>query len=305
MKRRTMKLHCLAMFVAILLAQSTPLHADTEAATARRLEALGATVVLEGDRVVELSFRDSKRLGNEQWRAIGSLTHLKKLTAYGGAKGLNDETVGFLVGLQELESLSLDGAQLSDAGLAKLAELKRLKRVSFFHLSFRKEGFTGEGFSAWTELPNLESLTVAGMSMGDDGFRAIATLTNLRQLRTWHTYRTEASNAEIAKLPRLTTLKLGQRLPQRGNAPLSLSDASLETLTQIKTLETLEIGEADFHLPALRQLTKLPRLKRLKIDRTYLSAADIEALKSALPGVQIGFEPLIEDQRKKLDAYLK
>ncbi|QDV55665.1 Leucine Rich repeats (2 copies) [Rosistilla oblonga] len=300
-----MKFHCLTMLAVVSLAQSSVLHADTEVATAQGLEALGATVVLEGDRVVELSFRDSKRLGNEQWRAIGSLTHLKKLTAYGGAKGLNDETVGFLVGLQELESLSLDGAQLSDGGLAKLAELKRLKRVSFFHLSFRKEGFTGEGFSAWTELPDLESLTVAGMSMGDDGFRAIATLTNLRQLRTWHTYRTEASNAEIAKLPRLTTLKLGQRLPQRGNAPLSLSDASLETLTQIKTLETLEIGEADFHLPALRQLAKLPRLKQLKIDRTYLSEADIDALKSALPGVQIGFEPLTEDQRKKLDAYLK
>ncbi|WP_145283549.1 hypothetical protein [Rosistilla oblonga] len=305
MKRRMMKFHCLTMLAVVSLAQSSVLHADTEVATAQGLEALGATVVLEGDRVVELSFRDSKRLGNEQWRAIGSLTHLKKLTAYGGAKGLNDETVGFLVGLQELESLSLDGAQLSDGGLAKLAELKRLKRVSFFHLSFRKEGFTGEGFSAWTELPDLESLTVAGMSMGDDGFRAIATLTNLRQLRTWHTYRTEASNAEIAKLPRLTTLKLGQRLPQRGNAPLSLSDASLETLTQIKTLETLEIGEADFHLPALRQLAKLPRLKQLKIDRTYLSEADIDALKSALPGVQIGFEPLTEDQRKKLDAYLK
>ncbi|WP_145093593.1 leucine-rich repeat domain-containing protein [Rosistilla carotiformis] len=300
-----MKLYCLAMFVAISVAPSAQLHAETEAATARRLEALGATVGLKADSVVELSFRDSKRLGREQWREIGSLTHLKKLTAYGGAKGLNDETVGFLVGLQELESLSLDGAQLSDAGLRKLAELKGLKRVSFFHLSFRKDGFTGEGFSAWTELPDLESLTVAGMSMGDDGFRAIATLTNLRQLRTWHTYRTEASNAEIAKLPRLTTLKLGQRLPQRGDAPLSLSDAALETLATIQTLETLEIGEADFHLPALRQLAKLPRLKQLKIDRTYLSEADIEALKSVLPGVQIGFEPLTDDQRKKLELYLK
>lgn len=300
-----MKFYCLTMLAVISLAQSSVLHADTEVAVARRLEALGATVVLDGVRIVELSFRDSKRLGNEQWRAIGGLTSLKKLTAYGGAKGLNDETVGFLAGLQELESLALDGAQLSDAGLQKLAVLEQLKRVSFFHLSFRKEGFTGEGFSAWTELPNLESLTVAGMSMGDDGFRAIATLTNLRQLRTWHTYRTEASNAEIAKLPHLTTLKLGQRLPQRGAAPLSLSDASLETLVKIQTLETLEIGEADFHLPALRQLAQLPQLKRLKIDRTYLSEADIDALKSALPEVQIRFEPLTEDQRTKLDAYLK
>ncbi|MEZ6131473.1 MAG: hypothetical protein R3C59_22595 [Planctomycetaceae bacterium] len=270
-----------------------------------QLESLGATVKQAGGEITDVSFRDSSKLGDEQWKLIGQLSHLKSLTAYGGARGLNDDTVGFLEGLKQLESLSLDGAQLSDTGLSRLAALNNLQSVSFFHLSFRKGGFTGKGFEAWMALSKLERLTVAGMSMGDEGFREIAKLKQLKQLRTWHTYRTEASNTELAKLPNLTTLKLGQRLPHSKAAPLSLSNNSLATLVKIPMLETLELSEADFSVEALKTLAQLPNLKRLKIDRTYLKAADIEKLKSKLPGVQITFEPLTDEQKKKLDAYLK
>lgn len=294
---------------ALLLVMSGLLHPASiraeDSAIAKQLESLGGVVTQREGVVTELTFRDSSKLGDDQWRAIGQLSHLKKLTAYGRAHGLNDESVGHLAGLQQLESLSTDGAQLSDSGLEKLAGLTNLRSASFFHLSFRKEGFTGKGFAVWKSLPKLEQLTVAGMSMGDDGFAAIADLTSLRGLRTWHTYRTEASNAEIAKLPNLTALKVGQRLPHGKNAPLSLTDASLSTLAQIQKLESLEIGEARFTLEALRQLKSLPKLKRLKIDRTEILAADLEQLRSEMPDVKIEFEPLTEEQREKLKAYLK
>ncbi len=283
-----------------MFAQDTSVTTNVE-----ELESLGATVRQQNGMVTEVSFRDSSKLGDEQWKFIGQLPHLRNLTAYGGARGLNDDTVGFLAGLQKLESLSLDGAQLSDKGLGELAVLKNLQSVSFFHLSFRKDGFTGKGFEAWAALPKLERLTVAGMSMGDEGFREIAKLKQLKQFRTWHTYRTEASNVELAKLPNLTTLKLGQRLPHSKDAPLSLSNQSLATLAQIQTLESLELSEADFNVEALQTLKQLPKLKRLKIDRTYLNASDIEELKAKLPGVQITFEPLTDEQKKKLDSYLK
>lgn len=269
-----------------------------------RLESLGGKLIRENGAVTELSFRDSSKLSDAEWRAIGMLTQLRKLTTYGRAHGLNDETVGYLSGLKHLESLSTDGAQLSDVGLAKIADITSLRSVAFFHLSFRKEGFTGEGFTAWRSLPNLERLTVAGMSMGDEGFAAIAKIKTLKELRTWHTYRTQASHAEIAKLPRLTSLKLGQRLPRgKGIAPC-LTDESISTLVTIQTLESLEIGEAAFTLTALSHLKKLSRLKRLKIDRTEISASDIEQLRAVLTGVKVEFDPITEEQREKLKAYL-
>lgn len=269
------------------------------------LEALGGKLKRENDAVVELEFRASSKLGPAEWRAIGQLTELRKLTVYGGAKGLDDETVGQLATLTKLESLSIDGAQLSDAGLEKLAALTNLQSAAFFHLSFRMEGFTGKGFAAWRSMPKLEKLTVAGMTMGDEGFAAIGTLIGLTDLRVWHTCRTEASNAEIAKLPKLTSLRLGQRLPQGPGTPTSLSDASLPTLAKILTLESLEIGEAAFTLEALGQLKALPNLKRLKIYNTSFTEADIEKLRQQLPDVEIVYEPQTEDQRKKLESYLR
>jgi len=270
-----------------------------------RLEALGGKVTMQDGAVTELSFRDSSRLGDEEWQAIGQLSSLKKLTTYGRAHGLNDDTVGYLSRLKNLESLSTDGAQLSDVGLAKLADITSLRSVAFFHLSFRKEGFTGKGFAAWKKLPNIERLTVAGMSMGDEGFAAISQIKSLTGLRTWHTYRTQASHAEIAKLPHLASLKLGQRLPRGTGTPPCLTDESISTLVKIRTLESLEIGEARFTLAALSQLKSLPELNRLKIDRTEISASDVEQLRSVLTGVKVEFDPITDEQRKKLESYLR
>jgi hypothetical protein len=275
-----------------------------DAAVVKSLESLGGKAAIEDGDVVELSLRDSSKLGDAEWRTICGLSELRKLTTYGRAQGLNDQTVGYLKGLGKLESLSTDGAQLSDVGLAKMADVSSLRSVAFFHLSFRKEGFTGKGFGAWKKLPDLERLTVAGMSMGDEGFVEIGQLKTLRELRTWHTYRTEASHAEIAKLPKLTSLKLGQRLPHGGVAPC-LTDRSLSVLAKMATLESLEIGEARFTLAALKQLKSLPRLKRLKIDRTELTVSDIEQLRAELSGVDVKFEPLTDEQRKKLESYLR
>ncbi len=289
--------------ILVLLFAALSTRAD-DTATAVLLEGLGGKVVRADGVVREIEFRDSSGLGTPQWEAIGGLAGLKKITVYGKAGGLNDATVPQLLRLKNLESFSADGAQLSDAGLRVMAGCTSLRSVSFFHLSFRMEGFTGEGFAAWSALPNLEKLTVAGMSMGDDGFAAIAKITTLQELRTWHTYQTEAGNSYIATLPHLSTLMLGQRLPGQGR-PLSLSDDSLGTIATIKSLTFLEIGESRFSLEALRRLGSLPLLEKLKITKTEISAAEIESLRADLPKVQIEFLPLTDEQRKQLEMYLK
>ncbi len=288
----------LPIFAAFLLT-------SVQAADLTHLESLGARVTRKGEVVTELTLTDCTKVGQAELRTIGGITTLKSLTLFGKLAGLTDHTVDFLLPLQSLESLSTEGAQLSDAGLAKLAGLKALRSAAFFHLSFRKEGFTGTGFASWKSLPNLQRLTVAGMSMGDAGFAAIAEIQTLRELSTWHTWQTEAGNAEIAKLPNLTSLKLGQRLPRTGIQEPSLSDLSLPTVAKIHKLETLKLGEARFTLKALRELKALPNLKSLTIYETDIPPADIETLQAELPSVRLTFEPLTEEQRKKLEMYLK
>ncbi|MDB6076129.1 MAG: hypothetical protein JWO89_3769, partial [Verrucomicrobiaceae bacterium] len=85
-----------------------------ETKTAASLEALGGKVVLAQGSVSQLSFTDCSKLGDAEFRAIGSLAHLKSLTLYGKCHGLDDTTIVHLAGLKELESIGTDGAQLTD-----------------------------------------------------------------------------------------------------------------------------------------------------------------------------------------------
>jgi hypothetical protein len=289
--------------LAFITTLATSLLAE-DPAVAKQLQAIGGKVTMKTGVVSEVAFTDCTKIGKGELRAIGQLEHLKTLTLFGKCHGLNDSTVGLLAGLQELESLNTEGAQLTDDGLKGLAALKALKAMSFFHLSFGMKGFTGVGFAHLKALPKLERLTAAGISMGDDGFAALGTLTQLKEFRTWHTYQTEAANALIAKLTNLRSLHIGQRLPRAGVKAPSLSDTSLPTFASMKTLETLELGEAHFSVEALLALQSLPNLKKLVLFETDLTAEEVDQLKKKLPSVAIQWAPLTEEQQKKFEVYL-
>lgn len=304
--RRLESMHAIRLSAVLAAFHLLSLAAAVVGATPSReeLEALGAKLVQKEGVVTELTITDCKKLGPAEFKLIGQVTTLKKLTLYGGCHGLNDETLPSLAGLKELEAIGTDGLKVTDDGLKHFAAFGNLKQASFFHTSFGMPGFTGVGFGHLKACPNLERLTVAGISMGDDGFAAIATITQLKDLSTWHTYQTEAGNAHIAKLPHLRSLKLGQRLPGKDRKATSLSDASLVTLASMKTLEDLKIGEARFTLEGVKALKSLPNLKTLLLYETDFPETAVEPLKQALPNVKITIEPLTEAQRKKLDQYV-
>jgi hypothetical protein len=287
----------------LLVCLGSSLQAE-DPAVAKQLQSIGGKVTMKAGIVSEVAFTDCTKIGEAELKLIGQLSHLKTLTLFGKCHGLNDSTIGLLAGLQELESFSTEGVQLTDDGLKGLAALKAVKSMSFFHLSFGMKGFTGVGFGHLKALPQLERLTVAGISMGDDGFAALGTLTQLKELRTWHTYQTEAANASIAKLTNLRSLHIGQRLPRTGVKAPSLSDASLPTFASMKSLETLELGEAHFTVPALLQFQALPKLKKLVFFETDLTSAEVDQLRAKFPNVTIDWKPLTADQQKKFDMYL-
>ncbi|MGE9269027.1 MAG: hypothetical protein ACQKBY_13120 [Verrucomicrobiales bacterium] len=267
-------------------------------------EGLGAQVRVEEGEVTGLNFRKAGKLAPEVWQRIGALSGLRSLTVYGCQHSLDDTAAGELAKLKQLTTLSTEGAWLTDEGLAQLAGMKSLQRASFFHLSYRMEEFTGAGFAAWRVLPDLKMLTVAGMSMGDEGFRAIAELQGLESLRVWHTHRTEASNGEIAKLAHLKSLKLGQRLPRKGE-PVCLSDASLPVLAGMESLEVLQLSEGRFSLAGLRALQKARNLRSLEISQSEVTEETVAALREVLEGVKVEFKPLTEKQKAQLERYLR
>jgi len=233
------------------------------------------------------------------FKTLGTVTTIKDLTISG--KTITDETLALLTGLTELERLSSDGIQLTDAGYKHFAAFQKLKSLSFFHPAFRSKDFTGSGLAQLKALPKLEKLTFAGSTAGDAAMEAIGQLTQLKEFRTWHTAQTQAGNAHLLKLTGLTGLRIGQRLPDWGkDTPVSFDESTMEVLALLKALESLELTEARLSAKIIPQLQALPKLTKLKIETVDISAADVEAIRTALPNCKVDFKPMSDSEKESL-----
>jgi hypothetical protein len=280
--------------------------ADDEA-IARRLEELGAKVTRSGGVVTQVELRDCSKLGRDEFEQIGRLQGLKRLTLFGKCHGLTDDTLPLLAGLTALEDLSTDGIMVSDAGLKPLGQLKSLKSASFFHISFGGPKFTGAGLAHLAELPNLRRLTVAGSPFNDEGLAALAKLPHLEEFRTWHTFQTSAGNNSLGKLDQLKSLHLGQRLRRYdgGSNAHSVSDDTIGRLLGMKSLETLTLDEARLTAAGLLPAAKLPSLKKLVLQRCEIPPGALDQLRAAAPNLEIVTPPMTDMERQRLEAILK
>ena len=267
-----------------------------QAADVASLKALGAKVTETAGVVTQVNVK-CDAFTEEDFRTLGSFTSIKDLTISG--KMIADETLALLTGLTELERLSSDGIQLTDAGYKHFTAFQKLKSLSFFHPAFRSEKFTGSGLAQLKALPKLERLTFAGSTAGDTAMEAIGQITQLKEFRTWHTAQTQAGNAQLLKLP-LTSLRIGQRLPNGKDSPISFDESTMETLAQIKTLESIELTEARLSVKIIPHLQALPKLTKLKIETVDIPAADVEAVKAALPNCKVDFKPMTEAEKESL-----
>jgi len=275
-----------ALILSVFLLSATHVIAD-EADSVKALKELGAEVTQTKGIVTGVSFRDCSKLGDDEFQQIGQLRQLKKLVLYGQCKGLNDKTLAHLTGLAELEELHTDQIQVSDDALKQLTALKNLRALSFFHVSFGSKTFTGAGLAHFKDLHKLERLTIAGTPFDDKGMEALGQLTQLKEVGTWHTAQTAAGMAHLKELKNLTKLHLGQRLY---DGKPSLTDDTLAVLTELKSLETLQLDEARLSGAALAKLKALPKLKRLSLHVIDIPEAEVEKLRGELAGVEVKWD---------------
>jgi metallo-beta-lactamase class B len=275
-----------------------------EAAAAEQLRKVGAEVTLTKGVITGVAIKDLKEFTDADFETLSRLVHLKTLSTSG--EGMNDKRLSYLTGLVALEDLSTNLAQFSDDGLWQLTLLSNLKQIKFFHTSLKSNNFTGRGFAQFASMKNLRRLTVAGCPFNDEGMAAVGKLTQLENFRTWHTYQTEAGNAHLKSLVNLKSLHLGQRLRRYGGASNahSLTDQTIEIVAQLKSLETLTLGEQKFSAAALTKLQALPQLKKLELSQVDVPAAEIERVRAALTTVIIDWKPVTAEERTKLERLL-
>lgn len=241
---------------------------------------------------------------DQEYQLIGQLKTLKSLSLSG--KDLNDEQLKMLSGLKGLESIMINGSVLTDDGYQHFTAFPKLTKLSIFHPSRKLEGFNGSGLAHLKALSGLESLTFAGATAGDEALEAVGQLTQLQSFREWHNTETSDGLKHLTKLTNLKSVRLGQRLPDWGkDTPASFDNDSMAILAKISSLESIELTEARLNYNAVVQLKELPNLKKLVISQVDISEADVEKLKAAMPGVDIKWEPLTDEQAEMLTKKLR
>ena len=178
-------------------------------------------------------------------------------------------------GLESITEVDAKGGGLTDAGLAELAKLPALQK-----LSLDGTAVTDEGMKALQRIPSLQSLSLSATRVSAAGLGPLTTLPALTRVEMMGCSLTQADFAAIGKLPALETLVL--------NRVLELNDAGLDLICEATTLKALHLKECvGLTDKGLAALAKAPGLEEL-----YLNKANITGVGLAGAGTKKGLKSL-------------
>jgi hypothetical protein len=141
-------------------------------------------------------------LGPEDWESLRGLAGLRVLVLERGVAG--DDEAEILATLPDVERLVLRRSPLSDAGLAALASCRSLA-----DLNVPQAACTAAGIERLARLAKLRSLRLGGPTLaGPEVARAIAELPELRSLHLIDVAIGDEGLDALAKLPTLRNLYL-------------------------------------------------------------------------------------------------
>ncbi|WP_165247203.1 leucine-rich repeat domain-containing protein [Paludisphaera soli] len=236
-------------------------------------------------RLRSLYIRDTSGIGDGSalLRDLRNLESLQLLNP-----GVQDSWLVHLPSLTNLRHLDLGGTSVTDDGLARLARL-----VDLEYLVVTGEGRMAPGRprievnrvtdAGLAHLAGLHRLKVLKISQAP-GVADLARLdprTNLTALRTLDlrdTGLTDEGLASLAGMPSLAVLTL---------ASTSITDAGLKHLAGSTGLGFMDLSDTDVTDAGLAHLAPLKRLQKLQLSGTKVTKAGIEALREALPKLQI------------------
>ena len=219
-------------------------------------------------------FRHTSRLRGEDLQCLDGLSNL----VYLGCPGeiCDDDAMRHIAALPKVRMLMGQGTVATDDGFEALA---RSQMIEYF---WGREcpNLTGRGFVALSRMPALKGLAVSckfvddaalailpefpslkelmPMDVGDDGFRHISRCEQLESLILMYCRdTTDVATSHLVGMPNLRKYHAGYTL---------ITDASLEMLSQIKSLEEISFEGCKFITDAgIPFLTTLPHLREVSI----------------------------------------
>lgn len=238
-------------------------------------------------------------LESKDYHALGTLDQLEEL-GLGGRCSLDDSDAAELARMASLRSLRIGKAIITPHGVAQLAKLPNLRRLSLGSRSEHKMTdeharsvasskslrelylhdtlISNEGMAALGRLENLESVTISSPRITGAVLKDLKSLSRLHWLGTWQWQIEDEDLLMLNELPSLTGVGL--------NTSTSVTDQSVPYLAKLNRLEILRIGSrcqiTDAGLEPFKSMTQLKRLDLSGSQVDKLGPAAKELL-AALP----------------------
>ncbi len=210
-------------------------------------------------------------------QGLASLENLKLQFLGLNRTALGDEAVPALVKLRGLDRLDLQQTRLTDAGLAGLLALPALNTLTLNGTQVSGAGFCRAAERGHLARSALKELAISDTRLNDDAMACVARIPRLENLWARNTQITAKGLRPLAACP-LKKLDL---------AGATVGDDALEVLAPMKSLRILNLDEtriSDAGIPALKAMG---HLESTSLRGTKLSSRALEELRLALPHVRI------------------
>jgi len=242
-------------------------------------------------RLVLLDVRRSPRITREGLKRVGRLANLRALRISGDAA--DDQIAETIAGLKKLESLTIEDAPITPAGLRRLLALPlvELNLARCFSLDDDAAAAIGQGAA-------LRRISLRDLPIGPEGLKHLVRCRRLESLKLNGVMADDDSLVALAKLP-LTTLEVRNTVLAAAGVEAAARIASLETLAlddcrltsaaiaplaQAKNLKSLSLAEnQEIGDEAVATLSAIKGLKSLRLRQTGLSREGLRRLAAALP----------------------
>ncbi len=180
-----------------------------------------------------------------------------------GGPGMADAALARLAGPGKLRQLSIDRAELTDAGLGPIGKLARLRALDLT----RMPGLSDLGVApVLANLPPLKRLNLSQTGVGD---ASLAPLAGWPGIESLNLHRTRITDRTLALLPgcrEVAWLNLGAT---------AITDAGLASLGELTRLESLDLGWTATTDLGLARLAGLTGLERLELTNTAVTDAGL------------------------------
>ncbi|MCE9556442.1 MAG: hypothetical protein K8T91_24095 [Planctomycetes bacterium] len=261
----------------------TTLDLNREKLSANDLQSIGKlslTGVLKLDHA-EFDLSDLKYLGT-----LRSLKHLSlPSSSFERIDSFERIELGWLSGLQALESLSLSGLPVTDDQIRGVAELKHLQDLDLGDTNVTAASLPYIAQCSRLTSLNLGRTRIGGANSGDSDFASHAkTIGKLRQLKQLALYDLKDLDNSFAKAIPFAELT---KLEFVSLSDTAISDEGLSGIQYARSLQVIRLSNTKVTEAGLRSLVSLPMLTLIRADDTKVTSSEAQSLMQQRPNLEI------------------